>query len=107
MYRYGYGLTRNRLVQPRRIGAGFGGFGPLTAGLLGAGIGYLGGELLDGPDYGGYGYPGVGPGYGGGYPGVGAGYGLGFPGAGYGYGPVGGLGYPGVGTFPGYGPNFF
>ncbi|WP_100407979.1 hypothetical protein [Bacillus solitudinis] len=69
---------------------GYGAISPLSAGLLGAGIGFLGGSLLTGPGYG-YGYPVYG-GYGGygygyprprpsfGYPGIGLGYGgYGFP----------------------------
>ncbi|WP_053075093.1 hypothetical protein [Ornithinibacillus californiensis] len=67
--------------------------GPLAAGLIGAGIGYIGGELFDGPHGYGPGFWGYGPGYGG-YPGY-----PGYPGYG-GYGP----GYPGYGynNFPGY-----
>lgn len=78
--------------QARTFGAG--GIGPLTAGLIGAGLGYLGGEILDGPD-GGYGYPGA-QGFGGyGYQGT--------PGYGYqgspGYGGYGYQGSPGFGEF--------
>ncbi|MDC3416243.1 hypothetical protein [Aquibacillus salsiterrae] len=85
-----YGVTANNYRYP----GGFGHIGPLGAGLVGFGLGWLGGELLDGP---GYGY---GAGYGAGY-GPGYGYGAGF-GSGYGFGP--GFG-PGYGL--GYGPNFF
>ena len=90
--------------QARTVGAG--GIGPLTAGLIGAGLGYLGGEILDGPD-GGYGYPGS-PGLGGyGYQGA-PGYGYqGLPGygsyGGYQGAPgFGGYGYPGAAGFGGY-----
>jgi len=65
----------------------YGGIDPLLAGLLGAGIGFLGGSLITGP-------PGYGPGA---YPGPG------YPGPGFNpwYGP-----YSGFGPYPGYGPGF-
>ena len=98
-----YGIGNNipmYQVPPQRfgpVGAGFAGISPLTAGLIGAGLGFIGGELLDnGPGYGG----GFGPGFGGYGPGFG-GYGPGFGGFGPGY-----VGYEGFG--PGYGaPGFY
>ncbi|MFD1851530.1 hypothetical protein [Oceanobacillus bengalensis] len=65
------------------------GITPLTAGLIGAGLGFIGGELFDGPGFG----PGPGPGYG---------YG---PGPWYGYGPGYGFG-PGFGPYPAYGYGY-
>lgn len=80
------------LPQARTFGTG--GFSPLAAGLIGAGLGYLGGEILDGPDVGGFGYPG-GFGYAAG-PGSYSGY-QGTPGyAGYGYQGI--PGYAGYGS---------
>lgn len=88
-----------------------GGFGPVGAGLLGFGLGYLGGELFDGPGFGGYPGAGYGAGFGG-YPGVGYGAGFGgYPGVGYGAGfggyprPRPGFGYPR--PRPGFGPDFY
>ncbi|MFC4320498.1 hypothetical protein [Litchfieldia salsa] len=103
---YGYDM-RNVPVYGAQGDERFG-FGPLSAGLLGLGVGALGGSLLDGPGYGGFGpgYGGFGPGYGAGY-GYGAGFGPGYggfgprprPGYGYGYGlrPRPGYGYGGFG----------
>lgn len=73
----------------------------IVSGLVGAGLGYLGGELIQGT--GGYGYPGYVLDYGGGFgPGYGPGYGAGFdPGYGAGFGP----GY-GSGFGSGYGAGF-
>mgnify|MGYP005848612169 CR=1 FL=1 len=97
-----HGMRRNGPVpmyqmqpQDQRFGPGFGGISPFASGLIGAGIGYLGAELFDGPGFGGYGpgYGGYGPGYGGAY---GSGYGPG-------YGPSYG---PGYGGGPGYGPGY-
>lgn len=85
-----YGQQPFHMIDQRTSG-----FGPLTAGLIGAGLGYLGGEILDGPDRPGFG-GGYGPGFGGGYgvPGYGPGFGGGFgtPGYGLGYGS-GGFGF--------------
>lgn len=66
------------------------GIDPLAAGLIGAGLGFIGGGLFaGGPNYGpgfgpGYG-PGYGPGFYGGYPMYGPGYGYYMPG--YNYNP--------------------
>ncbi|GGM23824.1 hypothetical protein GCM10011351_07030 [Paraliobacillus quinghaiensis] len=111
-----YGMRRNGPIyqqmppQDQRFGPGFYGISPLASGLIGAGLGYLGGELFDGPGFGGYG-PGYGAGYGpgfGGYgPGYGAGYGPGYYGGpGYGPGYNKGFGNPGYGDF-GNKPGFF
>ena len=101
MYRSGGPNTR----RPGRPRPGYGGgIGPLAAGLLGAGLGFFGGELLHhGPGFG----PGFGPGYG---PGFGAGYGPGY-GPGYQSGPPGMMGgypgYMGAPGYPSYGPGFY
>jgi hypothetical protein len=89
MYRYENHPPMAPMEPPYRYGAP--GIDPLTSGLLGAGLGFLGGSLLTG----GPGFLGVGPGYGPGYGGVyGPGY-VGFPAGAYG---------PGYGA-P-YGPGF-
>lgn len=76
----------HRARPPGPFGPG-GGIDPLAAGLIGAGLGFLGGSLIAG-----------GPGFG-----FGPGYGPGFgPGPGFGYGP--GFG-PGPGFWQ-YGPGF-
>lgn len=68
------------------------GIAPLTAGLIGAGIGFIGGSLFSGPPpgpifgpfYGPVYAPGFSPSFYGGYPVYGPGY---YPPPGYGYGP--------------------
>ncbi|WP_280772085.1 hypothetical protein [Salipaludibacillus daqingensis] len=105
MYQHGYYPSHMRGSDER--------FSPLTAGLIGVGLGYLGGGLLNHhhhhPSGYGPGHPGYGPGYGSGggfgpgQGGYGPGFGGGFsPGQGYGGGP---WQSPGYGDEFGYGPN--
>ncbi|WP_245831821.1 hypothetical protein [Oceanobacillus senegalensis] len=104
MHGFGKNIPMNYGI-PQRSAPGFG-ITPLTAGLIGAGLGFIGGELFDQHHH----YPIYGPGFGGFYgPGFG-GYGPGFyPGAGYGgYGPgYGHHGYPGGYGYPYYRNNGF
>ncbi|WP_163970307.1 hypothetical protein [Oceanobacillus halotolerans] len=95
-----------RSDDTRFLGPGFAGISPITSGLIGAGLGYLGGQFLTpNPGFSPYGpgAGGVGPVPGGYGPGVG-GYAPGYPGY-----PFGGYNYPGnpgIG-YPGYGPGPF
>ncbi|SET57644.1 hypothetical protein SAMN05216389_11558 [Oceanobacillus limi] len=103
---YGRTMPMYRDTDPRFFAPG-GALSPLATGLIGAGLGYLGGEIFGQQP--GYGY---GPGYGAYNPGAGyGGYGQpGIPGGGYGYPgqAMGGFGNPGAGYgFPGYGPGPF
>jgi hypothetical protein len=79
--------------QPTDSRFGVGAIGPVGAGILGAGLGFLGGQL-------------VGPGFVTGYPVGGYGYPR-PPRPGYGYHHHGFGGYSGFGGYPGYGPRPF
>ncbi|WP_052144587.1 hypothetical protein [Halalkalibacter okhensis] len=104
MYRNNFHTSHYHHPTDSRFGPGV--IGPVGAGILGAGLGFLGGQLV-GPGFGtgypagGFGYPGFG-GYGGyGYPRPPR-PGYGFYGQNYGLG-----GYGGFGGYPGYGPRPF
>ncbi|RKL69245.1 hypothetical protein CR203_04240 [Salipaludibacillus neizhouensis] len=97
---YNQGMRSNPMynqqtAHTRDSRLGYGSIGPLSAGLLGAGLGYLGEELFDND------VPaGVAPGGYGGYPGP-SGYGAyGYSGANYG-------GYGGYNNYPGNRPGLF
>lgn len=85
-------------VPAERFNHGNDGISPLTAGLIGAGLGFIGAQIFEQPGYGGYG-----PWYGGsGFTGYGPTYGPMF--GGYGYNNV--PGYYTGGGYPYY-PNFY